>query len=675
MARAILRDRLQSFRLLSLVLALFTLGGVAITTDVLAASSRNRLLTGASVLAMMTGWTLGYRGQRFTHWWLPIEAGALFVILNGVRNPVASMGVLYVAIQFRALFGSRREATFMTVSFIAVLLLGLQTNPAGSGIWRPIVLIELGAMGFCGYLMHTLSEVLKRDQALLHALRQSEDRFRALFNNNPWPMWQLEPKSLMFLEANDAAISQYGYSREELLAMSLRDLRLESDWPSLERIAPELASERRFTHQAHHRKKDGGVIDVEITSEIFYFDGRRTRVAIGVDVTERKRAERALRESEQRFRSVIQNLREAVLITDHNDIIVLANARVRDVLGYDPGDLVGKNATELLLPEGQRHVFRDRLGNRLEGESELYETELVRRDGKVICTEISTSSYRDGSGEIIGTVGAISDITERKQLEERLREGMRMEVVGQLAGGVAHDFNNLLTVIKCHTELLLADLDQHDPNRESVSEIERSADRGAKLTQQLLAFSRRQFLQPRRIRLADVVTSCAPALRRLLQPNVALSMLHDDTAALVFADPLQLEHVMVALVRNANDALPNGGRIIIETRSLDVADEHTPVAGQDMPGGKYVMVSVSDTGVGMSGDVMARLFEPFFTTKGPGEGSGLGLASVYGVIRQSEGYVGVESAPAVGTTLRIYLPVVGVTSVSLPAASSERQSA
>ena len=250
-----------------------------------------------------------------------------------------------------------------------------------------------------------------------------------------------------------------------------------------------------------------------------------------------------------------------------------------------------------------------------------------------------------------------------------------MEVVGQLAGGVAHDFNNLLTVIKCNTELLLADLDQHDPNRESVSEIERSADRGAKLTQQLLAFSRRQLLQPRRIRLADVVTSCAPALRRLLQPNVALSMLHDDTTALVFADPLQLEHVMVALVRNANDALPNGGRIIIETRSLDVADEHTPVAGQDMPGGKYVMVSVSDTGVGMSGDVMARLFEPFSTTKGPGEGSGLGLASVYGVIRQSEGYVGVESAPAVGTTLRIYLPVVGVTSLSLPAASSERQSA
>jgi signal transduction histidine kinase len=294
---------------------------------------------------------------------------------------------------------------------------------------------------------------------------------------------------------------------------------------------------------------------------------------------------------------------------------------------------------------------------RLNGETELYETELIRKDGKRIFAEVSAGPYRDASGRIIGTLGAVSDISERHRLEDRLHHAMRMEAIGQLAGGVAHDFNNLLTVIKCHTELLLDELRKGDPTRDGVAEIARAAQRGATLTQQLLAFSRKQFLQPRRLALAAIVTEAVPMLRREVEVDVKLVTLADDPDVHVFADPLQLEQVLLTLVRNADEAMPRGGRITIETRALELHDKHLHGATQEMPGGRYALLSVSDTGVGMTPEVLARVFEPFFTTKGPGEGTGLGLASMYGIVRQSGGYVDVESIPNVGTVFRIYLPL------------------
>jgi signal transduction histidine kinase len=243
-------------------------------------------------------------------------------------------------------------------------------------------------------------------------------------------------------------------------------------------------------------------------------------------------------------------------------------------------------------------------------------------------------------------------------MEERLRQAVRMEAVGQLAGGIAHDFNNLLTVIKCHTELMLGELRKEDPARENVDEIARSADRGASLTQQLLAFSRKQQLLPRRVALADVVAQSEPVLRRLVGSNVELVIESDALDAEVYADPLQLEQVLTTLVRNSNDAMPRGGRITIATRALELSDDEADAAPtQEMPTGRYALLSVSDTGIGMDADVVARLFEPFFTTKEVGAGTGLGLASLYGIVRQSGGFVDVDSTPNVGTTFRVYLPL------------------
>ncbi|HEU4995161.1 MAG TPA: PAS domain S-box protein [Gemmatimonadaceae bacterium] len=375
-----------------------------------------------------------------------------------------------------------------------------------------------------------------------------------------------------------------------------------------------------------------------------------------IEAVSRDRTARSEREWEQRFRSVADNVREALLITDATDAITFANARVRDVFGYEPQDLIGKKATELLLPEALGQ-FPDRMRRRLTGESETYETVLVRKDGTRIFAEVSATPYRDASGKVIGSIGAISDVSSRKRLEERLHQGMRMEAVGQLAGGVAHDFNNLLTVIKCHTELLLADMPANDPARDSVAEIEKSAMRAATLTQQLLAFGRRQFMLPRRLMLSDVVADSAPRLRTLLRESVRLVTKHDESTSEVFADPLHLEHALATLVRNANDAMPDGGRITIETRSLELSDMSMSSATHELPGGRYAQLLVSDTGIGMPQEVMARLFEPFVTTKRSGEGTGLGLASMYGIVRQSGGYVDIESAQGKGTTVRIYLPV------------------
>jgi PAS domain S-box-containing protein len=523
-------DRLVVFRRMCLIVAVLTLGGVTLAMGyVPPLIARERFQTAFCTFALISLWTYGFRRGAMPSVWLPFEAALLVLSIQAIANPVAALGITYVGIQYRALFGTRRDAWLLAAAYMSAFLVGLRFVPNGYG---PLTIVECMALGACVIVLHTLLEVLTRDQ------------------------------------------------------------------------------ERSL----------------------------------------------ALRESEQRFRSVAENLREALLITDTSDTIILANARVRELFGYEPQELVGKKATELLLPEAKAD-WPDRMRRRLSGLSELYETELVRKDGTRVFVEVSATPYRDALGNVTGSLGAISDVSERKHLEERLRQGMRMEAVGQLAGGVAHDFNNLLTVIKCNTEMLLGDLNPSDPARANVGEIARSADRGATMTQQLLAFGRKQFLQPRRITLPDVVTGAATMLRRLAGRDVMLVTVHDDTKHQVFADPLQLEHVLVTLVRNAKEAMPNGGRITIETGGVAVTEERPRTATQEMPTGRYAMLSVVDTGVGMPLEVMNRLFEPFVTTKDVGEGSGLGLASMYGIVRQSGGYVDIESAPNAGTTVRIYLPL------------------
>src|SRR5207249_9627526 len=298
---------------------------------------------------------------------------------------------------------------------------------------------------------------------------------------------------------------------------------------------------------------------------------------------------------------------------------------------------------------------------RLRGEAvpSQYELQATRRDGSLIWVDIQVAEILwEGEPAVQSTV---LDITERKRAEQALRQSeaqlrqvQKMEAVGQLAGGVAHDFNNLLTVITGRTELLLLRLAADDPHRRDVELVRKTADRAASLTQQLLAFSRKQMLQPRVLDLNGVVAGMAQMLKPLIGATVEMVTSLDPTLGRVKADPAQIEQIVLNLAVNARDAMPQGGRLIIETTNVEL-DSTFVETHPGASAGPHAMLSVRDTGIGMSSEVQAHLFEPFFTTKGVGKGTGLGLATVYGIVKQHGGYVRIESAAGAGTTVRIYL--------------------
>ncbi len=366
------------------------------------------------------------------------------------------------------------------------------------------------------------------------ALQESETRYRLLFEANPEAMFVYDSETLRFLAVNQAAVRRYGYSAEEFLQMTIRDIRPASENDRLDGVLGQPRDQAHFVDNVHHTKRGGEVIDVEILSDSLVFAGRAARLVLSRDVSERNR------------------------------------------------------------------------------------------------------------------------------LESQLRQSQKMEAVGRLAGGIAHDFNNLLTAITGYSDLLLHDLSSGDPRRQDVEEIGKATARAAALTQQLLAFSRKQVLQPRVIDLNAVVTNARKLLNRLIGENITLTTACAPHLWSVRADLAQFEQVIVNLAVNARDAMPHGGKLLIETRNVPIEDAHLTEDSVISPGG-YVLLAVTDNGVGMDDATKARLFEPFYTTKGLGKGTGLGLSTVYGIIKQSGGTIWVYSEQGAGTTFKIYLPRVDAT--------------
>jgi two-component system, cell cycle sensor histidine kinase and response regulator CckA len=367
------------------------------------------------------------------------------------------------------------------------------------------------------------SRVAERTQSL----SDSERRYRLLFDSNPQPMWVYDQNTLAFLTVNETATSQYGYTREEFLRMTLKDIRPEEDVPKLLEATAVPTTQFHQEGPWRHRRKDGRMISVEITEHPVEFEG-------------------------------------------HPACLVLA-----------------------------------------------------------------------------------TDITERLRLEEQLRQSQRLESIGRLAGGVAHDFNNLLTVIVGYTEMLLADASQ--PGSGPLREIREAGERAADLTKQLLAFSRRQTVQPAIIDINAIVTKTETFLRRLIGEDIQLVTRLDPALGSVEADRGQIQQIIMNLAINSRDAMPNGGSLLIETSNVFL-DETYRASHPEVQPGPYVMLAVSDTGEGMSPEIQAQIFEPFFTTKEPGRGTGLGLATVYGMVKTAGGWIWVYSEPHRGTTFKIYLP-------------------
>ena len=372
------------------------------------------------------------------------------------------------------------------------------------------------------------------------------------------------------------------------------------------------------------------------------------------DLSRRKATEHALRESELALQAAFKASPLAIQTLDVSGNVRMWNPAAEAMFGWKADEVIGQNdpTTPGDFADEHRALFAAEVeGHEVSG----LETKRVRKDGTLIDVSVSSAPLRDAFGEIRGVLSVISDVTERKRLEQQLLQAQKMDAVGRLAGGVAHDFNNLLTAIHAYSDLLLTSLDDRDPRTAEVQEIRQAAQRGAGLTRQLLSFSRKQVVQPQVVTTDAVVSSLASLMRRLIGEDIELVLKTSSEEGCVKVDPGQLEQAVVNLVVNARDAMPNGGRVTLETSCVNIQTPLIHPHGFVRPGA-WVVISVADTGCGITNDVMSHLFEPFFTTKAPGKGTGLGLSTVYGIVKQSGGHVLVESAPNRGSVFRLYFP-------------------
>jgi PAS domain S-box-containing protein len=507
-----------------------------------------------------------------------------------------------------------------------------------------------------------LRDITERRRAE-EALRESEERYRLLFENNPQPMWVYDNETLAFLAVNDSACQHYGYTRAEFLAMTLRDIRPSEDVPVL--LQNLKGDEQKFRRGGvwRHRRKDGTLMEVEIASHALQFLGRPAQLVLATDVTERRRAEEDLRQSEQKYRDIFDFATVGIYQSRQDGSLITVNAPLAEMLGYDsPEDLMRRNLDEIYADPADRTTLIG--GYEPEGKGHRLELRWKKKDGKPIWLELDTRTVRNADGSTRYFEGFVHDITDRRKseeekrrLQEQLVQSQKMEAVGQLAGGIAHDFNNLLTAITGYSELLLGELPPEDLRRSHAEEIRKAGERAASLTQQLLAFSRRQVLEPKILDVNTVVSDIERMLRRLIGEHIELKTRKEPDLWRVRADPGQIEQAILNLVINARDAMPRGGTLAIDTVNQTIDESFASAHVPTLPG-DYVVVAVSDTGIGIPDEVKARLFEPFFTTKERGKGTGLGLSTTYGIIKQSGGYLWCESEVGRGTTFRVFLPRV-----------------
>ncbi|HEB09755.1 MAG TPA: PAS domain S-box protein, partial [Spirochaetales bacterium] len=372
-----------------------------------------------------------------------------------------------------------------------------------------------------------------------------------------------------------------------------------------------------------------------------------------------KRAEKAQKQSETRYGFMVDKVPFAIISFDPRYNIVEWNRGAGRIFGWSREEIVGKNEFELLIPGGLRKEIRLLLDSYVQGGAEIKSNinQNLRKDGTIITCSWQDVIIRDSEGRVTGILATAIDVTEQVRLEEQLKQAQKLESVGRLAGGMAHDFNNLLTTILGYSELISMDQGLNDSVAEGIKDIRKSAERGALLIRQLLAFSRKQIMQPKRINLNELITDLEKMLKRLIEENIDLISKLEPELKQIEADPVQIEQVIMNLAVNSRDAMPEGGKLTIETVNVYLDEGYCGVHPEVQPG-HYVLLAVSDNGHGMAEEIRDHIFDPFFTTKEVGKGTGLGLSTVYGIVKQSGGYIWVYSEPDKGTAFKIYLPQI-----------------
>ncbi|MBK6454570.1 MAG: PAS domain S-box protein [Gemmatimonadetes bacterium] len=484
-------------------------------------------------------------------------------------------------------------------------------------------------------------------------LRRSEARFR-VFADHATDAFFLHDSGGRILDANRQACESLGYSRDALVGQLPSIFDDEFHLLDLESLGRSLLSGQTICFDSRHRRRDGSTFPVEVRLRPFKESGLLHSVSLARDITDRMRAEMALRESHALLQSVIEGTSDAVFVKDVAGRYLMMNAAAARLLGCAPENATGKSDEEL-LPAGMDEAHRSRELDVMASAREQTYEHVVSLHGHSRTLLTTTGPYRDARGNVIGVVAISRDVTELKRMEGQLRQAQKMEAVGQLAGGVAHDFNNLLTVINGYSNLLLNQLEPGDPDRDLIAEIRHAGERAETLTRQLLAFSRKQVLQPQVVRLNAVLEDLHKLLRRLIGEDVDIVLSLDPDLGLTKVDPAQFEQAIINIAVNARDAMPGGGRLRIDTGNAELDDAYAA----EFPGvrpGRYLRITLRDSGVGMDATTSARVFEPFFTTKVQGKGTGLGLAMVYGFVTQSGGHIEVQSEPGNGTAFHVYLP-------------------
>ena len=528
-------------------------------------------------------------------------------------------------------------------------ILFVQNNQPGSYSERDLETLQTLA-DQCG---GALDRVRAREQ-----LFESEQRFRDLFENSPDAIF-VEALDGTVLDVNSAGCILHGLAREQLIGKnSLADLVPPSCHETARRDFQKLAEGTLSRIEGESLMADGRVTPVEVRASRIEYNGKSALLLHVRDITQRRTAEAALQSSEILFRSVWENSADGMRLTDEKGVIIAVNDAFCKLVGVKASSLEGQpftvayagseNLTEMIRHHHEQFLTRT-AGQKVERQYALH-------NGQTVTLEI-THSFVEVRGRTLVMLSLFRNVTTQRRLEEQLRQSQKMEAIGQLAGGVAHDFNNILTVIHGHASLLgTAELDATAAR--SAQQIMQAAERAAGLTRQLLAFSRRQLIQPRQLDMNKIVGNMSDMLGRLLGEDVSLQLNYSQSPATIEADAGMMEQVLLNLAVNARDAMPRGGQLTIRISVVDVDEAHVQ-RHPEAHIGRFVCISKSDTGCGIPAENLPRIFEPFFTTKEIGKGTGLGLATVYGIVKQHQGWIEVQSVVGKGTTFRIYIPFYG----------------
>jgi len=503
------------------------------------------------------------------------------------------------------------------------------------------------------------------------ALRESEERYRTLFEYSRDAI-NIVTRDGVFIDANKSFLTLFGYTTDEIMRMTAPQLW--ADPSMISQWQDELEREGSvIDYEWPAVRKDGAIRECLLTSTVRKFeDGKIQYQSICRDITEQKLAETALRESEQMFRLLSEQSLMAVAILQ-DGIYGYFNQTLASMLECSPAQIIKWRPEEFMSvvhPDDKALVLQQaRLKQQGEsGQIPNYTFRVCTKSGKIKWLEIfsKTVQFKGRPANLV----TMLDITERKLAAEQLRQAARMEAIGQLAGGIAHDFNNLLTGILGYSDMLMQQSTGGNPSKEKLFQISRAARRAAALTQQLLAFGRKQVLEIKALDLNLVISDIEKMLRRLIGENIEIVTKLDESVGMINADPGQIEQILMNLAVNARDAMPNGGSLLMETANVTLDEQYAKANPEVIPG-DYVMFAMTDSGTGMDAATRSRIFEPFFTTKRKGVGTGLGLATVYGIVKQHSGHLTAYSEPSIGTTFKIYIPrakeVLGPTPASVTA--------